>query len=296
MIKDYYRLLGLPRNAALAEIKQAYRKLAALHHPDRVAAQGKEALAEATAKMMELNEAFKILSNPELKAEYDLQLELIPERPLPRTPPSAPRTPRPEVAADSAPKTPASPSSAQKPSPEVAAPQPPRPAPPVASAATAAAGPKPRPEPRLDTDYGARLKAALSRMSLKWTEQPLRGWEWTFESTQLRRAVLILYRTTENLSLLSARALLTSLEGLREERKSPLRKTTLLAVIHVGRMMDAAAVREQLQRPGASTTGLLGQVQSLVVLREGKDRPVLFGSLADDEQVAEVVRTVLGVN
>lgn len=289
MIKDYYHLLGLPRSASLTEIKQAYRKLAALYHPDRVAGQGQEALEHATLKMMELNEAFKILSDSERKAEYDQQIELIPERPLPAArQPTAPEPP-PKVAAQTTPPAAAATEFARPAS---------EPTPSGAATATTVRPPRPvesRPEARVDPEYGVRLKAAVNRVSLKWTEQRLRGWEWALEAVELRRGVLVLYRAMDSLSLLSARALQAALETVREQRKNPLRKTTIVAAVHIGRMMDAVAVREQLQGLATTSESLLGNVQSLVVLREGKSRPVVFGSVSEDRRAAEVLRIVLGV-
>lgn len=59
---DYYKTLGVPRNATADEIKKAYRKLARKHHPD---AGGDE------AKFKEINEAYEVLSDDEKRNLYD---------------------------------------------------------------------------------------------------------------------------------------------------------------------------------------------------------------------------------
>ncbi len=64
--KDYYAVLGVPRNADAAEIKQAFRKLARQFHPD-VAKEPKT----AEAKFKEINEAHEVLSDPEKRRKYD---------------------------------------------------------------------------------------------------------------------------------------------------------------------------------------------------------------------------------
>jgi molecular chaperone DnaJ len=64
--KDFYRVLGVSKNASKDDIKRAYRKLAQKHHPD---ANKDDAGAEARFK--EISEAYAILSNDEKRAQYD---------------------------------------------------------------------------------------------------------------------------------------------------------------------------------------------------------------------------------
>ena len=63
--KDYYKTLGVSRDATAEEIKKAYRRLARKYHPDV----SKETNAEQ--KMKEVNEANAVLSDPEKRAAYD---------------------------------------------------------------------------------------------------------------------------------------------------------------------------------------------------------------------------------
>ncbi len=63
MAKDYYKALGVPRNATKDDIKKAYRKLAHQHHPDK---QG-----GSEAKFKELNEAYQVLGDESKRAQYD---------------------------------------------------------------------------------------------------------------------------------------------------------------------------------------------------------------------------------
>ncbi len=64
-MKDFYQVLGVARDAAPDEIKQAFRRLARKHHPDV----SRE--ADATARMAEVNEAYAVLSDPGRRAAYD---------------------------------------------------------------------------------------------------------------------------------------------------------------------------------------------------------------------------------
>jgi molecular chaperone DnaJ len=66
--RDYYEVLGVPKNATDDDIKKAYRKLAMKHHPDRN--QGEEA-KKAEEKFKEAKEAYEMLSDTQKRAAYD---------------------------------------------------------------------------------------------------------------------------------------------------------------------------------------------------------------------------------
>jgi len=63
--KDYYKTLGVPKNASADDIKKAYRKLARQHHPDV------NKKPEAERRFKEINEANEVLSDPEKRKRYD---------------------------------------------------------------------------------------------------------------------------------------------------------------------------------------------------------------------------------
>lgn len=67
MAKDYYGILGIPRNASDAEIKKTYRKLAMQYHPDRNP--GKEKWANE--KFKQINEAYGVLGDGQRRRQYD---------------------------------------------------------------------------------------------------------------------------------------------------------------------------------------------------------------------------------
>lgn len=65
MEKDYYKILGVKKDATSAEMKKAYRKLAVEFHPD------KNKSKEAEEKFKGINEAYEVLSNPKKRQNYD---------------------------------------------------------------------------------------------------------------------------------------------------------------------------------------------------------------------------------
>ncbi|MFF0062578.1 molecular chaperone DnaJ [Streptomyces sp. NPDC005279] len=64
--KDYYKVLGVPKDATEAEIKKAYRKLAREFHPD-----ANKGDAKAEGRFKEISEANDILGDPKRRKEYD---------------------------------------------------------------------------------------------------------------------------------------------------------------------------------------------------------------------------------
>lgn len=69
-IRTYYHILGVSREATLEEITAAKNALAKVYHPDANMNSG----IDTTAYMQEILEAYRILSNPESRARYDLRL------------------------------------------------------------------------------------------------------------------------------------------------------------------------------------------------------------------------------
>ncbi len=63
---DYYKILGVNKNATKAEIKKAYRKLAMKYHPDHTKGD-----KDAEAKFKKISEAYAVLSDKEKRKQYD---------------------------------------------------------------------------------------------------------------------------------------------------------------------------------------------------------------------------------
>lgn len=65
--EDYYKLLGVEKNASDAEIKKSYRRMAMKFHPDR----NKDNPGQSEQKFKEIKEAYEVLSDPKKRSAYD---------------------------------------------------------------------------------------------------------------------------------------------------------------------------------------------------------------------------------
>ena len=64
--KDFYDLLGIKKDASIREIRKAFKKLALIHHPD------KSNDEDSHEKFLQLNRAYEVLKDEELRKKYDL--------------------------------------------------------------------------------------------------------------------------------------------------------------------------------------------------------------------------------
>ena len=76
---DYYQLLGVSPQASVAEVRQAYARLAREKHPDRFRDEAEKKVAQSA--FQDITTAFNALANPKSRQEYDAARE----RPVPRT-------------------------------------------------------------------------------------------------------------------------------------------------------------------------------------------------------------------
>lgn len=91
--ETHYDVLGLdPESCELVDIKKAFKKLALLHHPDRVPSERRE---EATEKFRSIREAFEVLSDGPKKLRYDSEMGLKRKKRKAPEPPVNEKTKRP---------------------------------------------------------------------------------------------------------------------------------------------------------------------------------------------------------
>jgi DnaJ domain len=136
-LKNFYDLLSVARDAPVDEIKKAFRREIARYHPDKVQHLGLEFQEMASGIAADLTEAYRILMDPELRAQYDEGLSAGVGGPAVRTPPRPPADPQAQA--------------------------PPR-AEPSPSSASSASGTQAPPRPRASAGIDFVRKASLSRL------------------------------------------------------------------------------------------------------------------------------------
>ncbi len=103
MAKTYYELLEVPQTASADEIKRAFRREIAKYHPDKVQHLGQEFQEIAATRAAELTRAYKTLTEPAARADYDAEVES-PAAPAARRPASQPPSSAPSSASRRAPE------------------------------------------------------------------------------------------------------------------------------------------------------------------------------------------------
>ena len=106
-MKSHYELLGIDQTADVETIKKAFRREIALYHPDKVTHLGHEFQQMAAARAAELTAAYKVLTDADMRAEYDASLlhsrstpAVAETGPPPPPPPADDAETEPEEAAD----------------------------------------------------------------------------------------------------------------------------------------------------------------------------------------------------
>lgn len=69
--KNYYKILGVEKNALESQIKKAYKIAAIKNHPDKHAGKSEEEIAAAEAQFKEIGEAYSVLGDEKKRTMYD---------------------------------------------------------------------------------------------------------------------------------------------------------------------------------------------------------------------------------
>ncbi len=217
-MKDYYAILGLAPDASLDAIKRAFRLRAREAHPDRFSHQGDAAETKATATMADLNEAYDVLSDPEERREYDLQLRAFRAGvPLP--------TPAPRAA-------------------PVVVPE----APPAPRRERAVAG-----EELGSTvirEFANRLRKELleSKKPVPWTERKFEGFDWVLESGLFVSHYYVASKTYATVDATAAQRFVRHMELAIQSGNHVFKNDFFLFLLAFQKLADPEQVQAVLRR------------------------------------------------
>jgi hypothetical protein len=214
-LKDYYAILGLSPDASLDEIKRAYRVRAREAHPDRFSHMGDAAESEATTLMADLNEAYAVLSNPDQKREYDLELGAFRS--------GAPPPPR----------------SASAVVPDM---------PPAPRRERAVAGEEV--SSTVIREFANRLRKDLleSKKPVPWTERKFDGFDWVLESGLFVTHYYVASRTYATVDLSAAQVFVHNMEKAIQQGNHVFKNDFFLFMLAFQRLVEPEQVQAILRR------------------------------------------------
>ena len=257
--KDYYAILGVAPDATSSEIKKAYRALAHRFHPDRQSAD--DDTAAAMNRMVEINEAFAIVSDEKKRAEYD-QWRIGPPKPT----------------------------EPEKTSSDWEMPPEPSPTPTAAPVHSAVSD-------SVSEDFLQKLKGvvAQSGASANLTEEPTRPWLWSFQGKTWGGNYSVSLRLCPTMNPNVARENLSQIQTMLKQRRSGWKSNVFLFILGFQTLSEGETVLKLLRafcNQDANSTKR--NLVNVVVMDMNSRRSVLCGKRVHDTSI-EPVFTALSI-
>lgn len=259
-MKDYYAVLGLDPDASGQSIKLAYRRLASQIHPDRKYQESMEEQVEATARMVEVNEAYHILSNAAEKQKYDERLRKATGRVADQAAAAPAATAHADLRQSGAMRT-------------------------VRSSGELV--------PTLVREFTNQIRSDLlnNKHGFGWQEKRLEGFDWALEGGSWRVRYWAALRTFATLDRAAAQKLTNYASVAVAGAHGPLRKNFFVFLVAFHRMNEPEQVMSACRRFVSSNEG----AQSLVIFVDAAHRrKMVCGQPAPDARLQELVRRVSG--
>lgn len=253
--KDYYAILGVPPEASVSEIKKAYRALAHRFHPDRLSSDVDT--QAAMDRMVEINEAFAVVSDAKKRASYD-QARAGPAK----------------AAASSEPpsvdwKMPAEPTAAPAVTP--------------ASNSTVAS--------TVSEDFLQKLKALVAQngASANLKDEPTKPWLWSFQGRTWGGNYSVSMRVCPAMNPNVARENVSQIQAMVKKRRSGWKSNVFLFIIGFQTISEGETVLKIFrsfcnQEVNSTTRNLI----NVVVMDMNSRRSVLCGKRAHEDNIDPV--------
>jgi curved DNA-binding protein CbpA len=263
-IKDHYETLGVSPGSNASDIKKAYRALAVKFHPDRV--QGGDSIT-ASEKMIEINEAFAILSDERRREAYDR--ELLAER--------SPKVSATTAAANADWEIPMAPS--------------PKKAPEAARQNSAV-------NQSIAQDFFDKIKLQVMTVgeSAKMKEESEPGWSWALQGKTWGGNYWVSLRVLTLLSTNTARELLKQTESIMSKRRSGWKNNAFVFVIAFKEIQESDIVLKLFRTYCLREENSVPRnMVNMIIMDAAQRRSLLCGKRSGDETLQGVLQT-LGVS
>ena len=252
--KDYYAVLGVAPDATSSEIKKAYRALAHRFHPDRMSKD--DDTAAAMNRMVEINEAFAIVSDEKKRAEYDQ---------LRNGPPKAAESEKPGSSDWEMPEEPA-------PTPAAT---------PVHSAVSDS----------VNEDFLQKLKTIVAQSggagNLK--EEPARPWLWSFLGKTWGGSYSVSLRLCPTMNPNVARENLSQIQAMLKQRRSSWKNNVFLFILGFHTLSEGETVLKLLRAfCNQDSNCTKRNLVNIVVMDMSSRRSVLCGKRVHDTSIEPV--------
>jgi curved DNA-binding protein CbpA len=263
-MKDHYSTLGVSPTSNASDIKKAYRALAIKFHPDRV--QGADSIT-ASEKMIEINEAFSILSDERRREAYDRDL-------------LAERSPKPAK--------PAQPAAADW---EV-------PVAPTAKRAPDSVRQNSAVNQSVAQDFFDKVKLQVMAVgdSAKMKEESETGWSWSLQGKTWGSNYWISLRILPLLNVNTARELVKQIDNIISKRRSGWKNNAFIFVLAFKELQESDLVLKLMRTYALREENCVPRnMVNLIILDATQRRSVFCGKRSGDEMLQSILQT-LGVS
>ena len=259
-VKDYYAALGVPEDAAATAIKKAYRSLVQRYHPDRL--QPDDDADLAYQRMLEINEAFAVLSNDKRRADHDRRRKAKDKKPS-----KSPMTP---AAWETVP-----------------------PAPTVTNLRTAA--PNPELDQTVAQDFLQKLKVLVAQQGapLNLREEKGKNWTWSFLGKTWRTNCWVSMRLCSTLSPSTVRELLVQMQALINKQLSGWKSNAFVFVLAFHSLLDGENTLKMCRAYCNREENCSASNRVYIVVLDLKHRrSVLCGKRSNDAKLNTILRVL----